>query len=127
MRAGKHHQVWIEQCEAARTIRERFGLEAAFDYVVGEKMMNFASVARDHPAFARELPRFVSEVRRLFSAHEIRTHLERLEREETEKDAENRDPDEDEVRDESPAGTAERVRQFATIKDLLTADTLGTS
>ncbi len=88
--------------------------------------MNFASVARDHPAFARELPRFVSEVRRLFSADEIRTRLKRLEREETEKDAETRDPDEYEVRDESPAGTAERVRQFDTIKDLLTADTLGT-
>ena len=29
--------------------------------------------------------------------------------------------------DESPAGAAERVRQFATIKELLTADTLGTS
>ena len=126
MRAGKHHQVWIEQREAARTIRERFGLEASFDYAVGEKLM-IASVARDHPAFDRELPRFVSEVRRLFSADEIRTHLERLEREETEKDAETRDPDEYEVRDESPAGTAERVRQFDTIKDLLTADTLGTS
>jgi hypothetical protein len=95
---GKHHQVWIEQCEAAWTIRERFGLEAAFDDVVGEKLMNFASVARDHPAFARELPRFVFEVRRLFSADEIRTHLERLEREENEKDAETRDPDEYEVR-----------------------------
>jgi len=127
MRAGKHHQVWIEQCDAARTIRERFGLEASFDYAVGEKLMNFASVSRDHSAFARELPRFVSEVRRLFSADEIRTHLERLEREETENDAETRDSDEYEVRDESPAGTAERVRQFDTIKDLLTADTLGTS
>ena len=127
MRAGKHHQVWIEQCEAARTIRERFGLEAAFDYVVGEKMMNFASVARDHLAFSRELPRFVSEVRRLFSAHEIRAYLERIEREETEKDAETRDPDASEVRDASPAGTAERVRRFDTIKGLLTADTLGTS
>jgi hypothetical protein len=104
MRAGKHHQVWIEQCDAARTIRERFGLEASFDYAVGEKLMNFASVARDHSAFARELPRFVSEVRRLFSADEIRTHLERLEREETEKDAETRDPDEYEVRDESRPG-----------------------
>lgn len=124
MRAGKHHQVWIEQCDAARTIRERFGLEASFDYAVGEKLMNFASVARDHPAFARELPRFVSEARRLFSADEIRTHLERLEREETERDAETRDPDKYEVRDESPA---ERVRLFDTIKDLLTNDTLGTS
>ena len=118
---------WIEQCEAARTIRERFGLEAAFDYAVGEKLMNFASAARDHPAFAREFPRFISEVRRMFSADEIRTHLERLEREETEKDADTRDPNEDEFPDESPDEAAERVMLFATIKDLLTADTLGTS
>jgi hypothetical protein len=31
MHADKPHQIWIEQCEAARTIRERFGLEGAFD------------------------------------------------------------------------------------------------
>ena len=51
MSAGNHHQIWIEQCEAARTIRERFGLQAAFDYAVGEKLMNFASAASEHPAF----------------------------------------------------------------------------
>jgi len=49
MSAGKQHHIWIEQCEASRTIRERFGLEAAFDYAVGEKLMNFASAAHDHP------------------------------------------------------------------------------
>ena len=127
MSAGNHHQIWIEQCEAARTIRERFGLQAAFDYAVGEKLMNFASAASEHPAFARELPRFVSEVRRMFSADEIRSHLARLEREQIERDAENRETDEDEFHYESPARAAERFRQFATIKDLLTADTLGTS
>ncbi len=127
MSADKHHQIWIEQCEAARTIRDRYGLESAFDDVVGEKLMNFASAAQDHPAFARELPRFVSEVRSMYSADEIRTQLARLEREQIERDAENSDPDEDEVLFETPATAAERIRQFATIKDLLTADTLGTS
>src|SRR5271165_6927647 len=113
---------------AIADLRERYGREAAFDYAVGEKLMNFAAAARDHPAFARELPRFVSEVRRLFSADEIRTHLARLEREQAERDAETRDnPDEDEFPDESPAEAAERVMRFATIKDLLTADALGTS
>jgi hypothetical protein len=127
MGAGNHHQIWIEQCEAARTIRERFGLQAAFDYAVGEKLMNFASAASERPAFARELPRFVSEVRRMFSADEIRSHLARLEREQIERDTENRETDEDEFQYESPARAAERVRQFATIKDLLTTETLGTS
>ncbi len=127
MSAGNHHQIWIEQCEAARTIRARYGLQAAFDYAVGEKLINFASAAHEHPAFARELPRFVSEVRRMFSAEEIRTHLARLEREQTKRDAENCETDEDEFLRENPARAAERVRQFATIKDLLTVDTLGTS
>ena len=127
MSAGNHHQIWFEQCEAARTIRERFGLQAAFDYAVGEKLMNFASAASEHPAFARELPRFVSEVRRMFSADEIRSHLARLEREQIERDAENRETDEDEFQYESPARAAERIRQFATIKDLFTTETLGTS
>jgi len=40
---------------------------------------------------------------------------------------EYRETDEDEFHYESPAWAAERVRQFATIKDLLTADTPGTS
>ena len=54
-------------------------------------------------------------------------NLRELEREQIERDAENSDPDEDEVLCETPAMAAERIRQFATIKDLLTADTLGTS
>ncbi|WP_375791439.1 hypothetical protein ACE102_47800 (plasmid) [Bradyrhizobium sp. vgs-9] len=71
MNAGKAHKIWIEQCEAAQTIKARFGLTAAFDYLVGEKLMSFTSTASRHPDFARELPRFVSEVRRMFAPDEI--------------------------------------------------------
>jgi hypothetical protein len=88
--------------------------------------MNFASAATEHPAF-NGASSFVSEVRRMFSADEIRCDLARLECEQTERDAEYRETDEDEFDYESPARAAERVRQFATIKDLLTADTPGTS
>ena len=45
MPQGKAREVWIEQCEAAQTIRARFGLESAFDYLVGEKLLNFAEAA----------------------------------------------------------------------------------
>src|SRR5271166_3627657 len=103
MSAGNHRQIWIDQCEAARTIRERFGLQAAFDYAVGENLMNFVSAASERPAFARELPRFVSEVRRMFSADEICSHLARLERKQTERDSETREMDEDEFHYERPA------------------------
>ena len=35
--------IWVEQCDAARDIRDCYGLSAALDYVVTEKLMNFAS------------------------------------------------------------------------------------
>src|ERR1700736_6512094 len=114
MNVRKAHNIWIEQCEAAQTIKARFGLTAAFDYLVGEKLMSFASAASRHPEFARELPRFVSEVRRMFTPEELRTHIARVEREQREKDADDAEDDDDEWIRESPAGVAERARQFAT-------------
>ena len=102
-----------------------YGLKAAFDYVVGEKLINFASAATQYPEFARELPRFVSEVRRLFTPQEIRTHIARLEREQSENAADV--SEEDELFPESSIAAAERVRQFTTIKEFLTATELGTS
>ncbi len=33
MNVRKAHNIWIEQCEAAQTIKARFGLTAAFDYL----------------------------------------------------------------------------------------------
>jgi hypothetical protein len=125
MNDRKAHQIWIEQCEAAQTIKARYGLTAAFEYLVGEKLMNFANAASRHPDFARELPRFVSEVRGMFTPDEIGAHLEQIERAQSEQDVDVLD--EDDLLRESPAAAAERIRQFTLIKELLTATTLGTS
>jgi len=119
------HEIWIEQCDAAQDIKLRYGLKAAFDYVVAEKLLNFASAATQHPEFARELPRFVSRVRRMFTPEEIRTHIARLEREQSNKNIDvNED---DELIADGPVAAAARAQQFATIKELLTASELGTS
>lgn len=126
MNARKAYRIWIEQCEAAQTIKARFGLKAAFDYLVGEKLVNFVGVAAEHPDFARELPRFVSEVRHMFTPDEIGTHLARIERAGSEQDADALEEEDDPLR-ESPAAVAERIRQFSLIKELLTATALGTS
>jgi len=104
----KLHEIWNEQCEAARTIRDRYGLEAAFDYLVEEKLLNFAEAASEHRAFAQELPRFVSEVRRMFAAEEIAAQLKRIERALNERDAAIQD--EDDPLPESPIRKAERAR-----------------
>jgi hypothetical protein len=125
MNVRKAHKIWIEQCEAAQTIKARFGLTAAFDYVVGEKLMNYASAASIHPDFARELPRFVSEVRRMFTPDEIGAHLAQIERAPNENDIDVLEED-DPLR-ESPTAVEDRVRKFLLIKELLTATTLGTS
>ncbi len=77
----RYQDVWVEQCRATRRIREDHGVRSAFDYLVAEKLMTFAEAAATRAEFARELPRFVAEVRRIFSQEEIRNHFTRIERE----------------------------------------------
>jgi len=124
MNVRKAHKIWIEQCEAAQTIETRFGLTAAFDYLVGEKLLSFASAAFRHPDFARELPRFVSEVRRM--PDEIGAQLAQIERSQNDGKVDVLEEEDDLLR-EGPATVAERVRQFILVKELLTAPMLGTS
>ncbi|MGA8158839.1 MAG: hypothetical protein WB822_22065 [Rhodoplanes sp.] len=128
----KLHELWMEQCEAAGAIKERY------DYLVGEKLLNFTEAASEHRAFAQELPRFVSAVRQMFSAEEIAAHLARIEHEQREferdqreiecEQRENNDVAEEEAAiPESPKRKKARAQQFAMIKELLTAPVLGTS
>jgi hypothetical protein len=124
MNVRKVHKIWIEQCDAAQTIKARFGLTAAFDYLVGEKLMSFASAASRHPDFARELPRFVSEVRRMFTPDEIGAQLAQIERSQDESSVDVLQAD---LLREGPAAVAECVQQFMLVKELLTAPMLGTS
>jgi hypothetical protein len=126
MAEQKAPQIWIEQCEAAQAIKARFGLKAAFDYIVGEKLQNFAEVSLHHREFARELPRFVSEVRRMFTPDEIEARLTDLERAQNEETTDFLLDDDDPL-PENTTATAERARQFNLIKELLRASILGTA
>src|ERR1700688_1573028 len=118
MGVRKMQEIWIEQCDAAQDIKLRYGLKAAFDYVVAEKLLNFASAAADHQEFAQELPRFVSQIRSMFTPQEIRTHLARIVQEQSDKSI---DIDEDvELIPVSPVAAAARDQQFAIVKELLT-------
>jgi hypothetical protein len=135
----KFHEIWIEQCDAAHEIKLRYGVKAAFDYLVAEKLFNFVDATTSRPEFATELPRFVAYVRVLFTPEEIRTHLARIGREQREYAAVNDNEegdefdDDDELHDhdelirESPEEIAQRARQFAAIKELLTTAEIGTS
>ena len=125
MAARKFHEIWVEQYEAAQGIKLRHGLRAAFDYLVAEKLLNFGEAATEHREFARELPRFVSQVRLMFTPLEMSNHIARVERELHQKGLTIED--DDYPGQESPETLAKRAAQFATIKELLTATELGTS
>jgi len=126
MSGRRFQDVWVEQCAAAQRIREAYGLRSAFDYLVGEKLMTFAEAAVTRPEFARELPRFVAEVRRLFSGDDIQRQLARIEQRERKAEAASRELTEgDEC--EIPERIVARRERFLALKELLTSEQLGTS
>ena len=74
------HKIWIDQCAATEGIHERFGLKDALNYLIGEKLFSFLHAAERDPLFAAEIPAFIGEIRRLFTAQEIHDYLDHLER-----------------------------------------------
>jgi hypothetical protein len=74
----RFEKIWVEQCRATKAIKRRFGAKSALDYLIGEKLPMFADAARDDPAFAKELPRFLAAVWRLFNAYEIAGYVASL-------------------------------------------------
>ena len=40
-------------------------------YLVGEKLFRFMQVSQERPEFAEELPKFVADIKRIITAHEI--------------------------------------------------------
>ena len=118
---------WSEQFDAAENIKARYGGKAAFDYIVAEKLMNCAEAARKSPEFAREMPTFVAAVRGLFKQEEMSVNLARLERTLADAEMDVTGEEEDDALRDDPTVVAERTRQFATIKELLSAANLGTA
>ena len=67
----RFEKVWTGQCKATKGIKRRFGVKRALDYLIGEKLTTFADAAEDHPEFAKELPRFLAAIWRIFNEYEI--------------------------------------------------------
>ncbi len=72
------HKLWVQQCRATRGIKRRFGVKSALDYLLGEKLMNFADAAEQNPEFAAELPRFQAAVWNIFNPYELAGYLSSL-------------------------------------------------
>ena len=148
--AIQFHMIWREQIGAVAAIRSHHGEEAAFDYIVDEKLMNYAESAEDRPEFAQELPRFVAAIRDAFSTDTMRYGLQRIaryleedevcaaeavrERQGTETPGDATGSDEDDVYFEDNETLVRRVqaltarrRRFEFLRELLIAERLGTA
>lgn len=123
--AIQFHKIWIEQCEATKGIRERYGMKSALDYLIGEKLFHFVQAAEQHPEFAAELPAFLAEIERLFKPEEIGEYLDDLERtkylapQEPAFDLDELEEGEDEEWLENPIIGAEELLRFSRIRQLL--------
>jgi hypothetical protein len=124
----RYQDIWKEQCQAARGVRQRHGVVSALDYLIGEKLLDYAEMAVTRLEFARELPSFVAEIRSIFSADEIRTCLEHLDRmRRLDDEALSAEPSGDDASIETPAERAAAAERFRRLKELLTSTVLGTA
>ena len=128
MTGRRFQDIWKQQCEAALGVREKHGIGSALDYLIGEKLMTYADTAATRPEFARELPRFVAEIRSIFSQDEIRPYLAHLVGVEADQDDVSADPtDGDDEPFDTPERRAARRERWVGLRELLTANTLGTA
>src|SRR5271166_80346 len=70
-------KIWIEQCEATRSIEDEFGTQKALAYLVGEKFLNYLEAAEKDSTFEAEVPAFVAEIKRLFEPWQLAECLEK--------------------------------------------------
>ena len=123
------HKIWIEQCEATETIRERFGLQNALDYLIGEKLFSFVAAAEQDPEFAAELPNFLNQIRRTFTAQQIHSYLDDLGRAkfmspieaDEVPDLEDEEPEFADFPLDNPILGAQELLRFARVKEMLQA------
>ena len=127
MAGHRFQDIWKEQCEAACTVRDQYGVVSALDYLIGEKLLGYAEAAVTRPEFARELPRFVTGVRNIFSAGEIRHYLDHLERMADFEDELVPAEGDDDLLMDTPEQRAAARSRLAQLKDLLTSNVLGTA
>ena len=69
----RFEKIWVEQCQATRAIKRRFGAKSALDY--GPDWREAPHVCEGElgiiPEFAAELPKFLAAIYRVFNQFEI--------------------------------------------------------
>jgi|SRR5271167_503001 len=67
--------IWIEQCDAARGIRDDWGSRKALGYLVGEKLLNYIRAADSDPSWEANVPKFAAEIRQIFTDEELQAYF----------------------------------------------------
>jgi len=67
--------IWIDQCQAARDIREAWGTRKALGYLVGEKFLNYLRASDSDPSWAATIPLFAAEITQIFPIYELREYF----------------------------------------------------
>lgn len=70
--------IWTEQCEATKVIKQKFGLQKALGYLIGEKLLHFVQAAENSPELEEELPGLITEIKSVFQPWEILEYLENV-------------------------------------------------
>ena len=72
----KPHEIWPEQCAAAREIQAEFGTDRAITYLIGEKFIYFLDAAETDEEFKDEIPAFVAEIKDIFERWRLTAYLD---------------------------------------------------
>lgn len=72
---GEFADIWIEQCDAAREIRDAWGTKKALGYLIGEKLLNHIRASDSDPSWAATLPLFANEIKRIFTAEQLAVYF----------------------------------------------------
>lgn len=67
--------IWVDQCEAAREIRNAWGTQKALGYLLGEKLLNFIRASDSDPSWAAKLPLFAIEIRQIFTQEDLHKYF----------------------------------------------------
>jgi hypothetical protein len=127
MAERKFQDIWKKQCRAARSVRSQHGILSCMDYLIGEKLLTYADTAVTRPEFARELPRFVADIRDIFSGEEIRHYLDHLQRMAAIEDEHPpNDSGDGDYFSDSPEEVAAKRARLTQLRELLTSTVLGT-
>ena len=67
--------IWIEQCDAARDVRDAWGTTKALGYLIGEKFLNYLRASDSSSDWAEKIPLFTEEIKRIFTVDELNSYF----------------------------------------------------